>query len=129
MPAYVFRLKIFLSCGAQLGESPENSRSVSKICMVTAYKKSQGSRLGILEPLPENQPMLQLESRRRRILQERLYRVQRQVVQVLADAAEFFEDVVRDGDDLAADLVGLEDIVEFARARPQQFALLDLLAQ
>ena len=44
-------------------------------------------------------------------------------VEVLADQLELLEDVVGGGDDVAADGVGLEDVQELARARPEQLGV------
>src|SRR5215471_17082711 len=42
-------------------------------------------------------------------------------LEVIADQGEFLEDVTGDRNNMAADLVGLKDVEQLARARPQQF--------
>ena len=54
---------------------------------------------------------------------EHLHRLERVLVEVLADQRELVQDVVGHGDDVAADLVGLEDVEQLARACPDQFRL------
>ncbi len=44
-------------------------------------------------------------------------------VEILADERQLLEHVGRDRNDVAADLVGLEDVEKLARARPQQLRL------
>ena len=44
-------------------------------------------------------------------------------LEVLADQRELLQDVVGHGDDVAADRVGLEDVQQLARARPDQLGL------
>jgi hypothetical protein len=60
-----------------------------------------------LEPEPDGRSS-QLEPRLDRVISEHLHRVQRVFVEVLADQGELLEQVVGDGDDVAADLVGME---------------------
>jgi hypothetical protein len=52
------------------------------------------------------------------VVVEHFHRVERVVVQVAPDIRQLPEDVVGDGDDVAADFVGLEDVEQFARAGP-----------
>ena len=52
-----------------------------------------------------------------------LHRLERILVEILADQRQLGEHVVGDGDDVAADLVGLEDVEQLARAGPEQLGL------
>ncbi len=51
---------------------------------------------------------------------EHLHRVERVVIEALADERQLLEDVVRDRDDVAADGIGLEDVQQLARAGPDE---------
>ena len=58
-----------------------------------------------------------------RILVEHRHRLERITVEILADQRQLFDDVAGHGDDMAADFVGLENIEELARARPEKLGL------
>ena len=50
--------------------------------------------------------------------------VSREMVKPFAECRQFGKDVVRHRDDMAADIVRLNNVVNLARARPDQFLLL-----
>src|ERR1051325_1603335 len=54
------------------------------------------------------------------VREKHLHGVERVVAEVFAHELQLFQDVVGDGDDVAADGVGLEDVEELARAGPDQ---------
>jgi hypothetical protein len=58
-----------------------------------------------------------------RVFVEHLYCLQGILVEALPHKSKLLEDVVRDGDDVAADGVGLEDVEQLARARPDELGV------
>src|SRR5262245_9510306 len=66
---------------------------------------------------------LDLISGRRRIAIESLNRLARIFREILADEIELAQELVRHGDDVAAALLGMEDVQELARAGPKQLRL------
>src|SRR6478752_157424 len=58
------------------------------------------------------------ESRLRGVAVEHLDRVERVVVKIAPDERKLLQNVVRDRDDVAADLVSLEDVQQLSRTRP-----------
>src|SRR6516164_1787900 len=54
---------------------------------------------------------------------ERLHRFARTFRQILADEIELAQELVRHRDDVAAALLGMEDVQELASAGPKQFRL------
>src|SRR5437868_2481061 len=62
----------------------------------------------------------QLVARGLAVLVERLHGLKRILIHVFADQRQLLDDVVGNGDDLTTNLVGLEDVEELARARPDQ---------
>src|SRR5437870_44027 len=46
--------------------------------------------------------------------------VERELLEVLTDAAKLLQQVMGDGDDVAADCIGLDDVENLAGARPDQ---------
>ena len=65
----------------------------------------------------------ELEAGQRCVAVEHLHGLERELVEVLADKRELLEQVGRHRDDVAADRVGLEDVQQLARARPDQLDL------
>src|SRR5262245_64493309 len=63
---------------------------------------------------------LDLISGRCRVAIESLHRLARIFRQILADEIELAQELVRYGDDVAAALLGMEDVQELARAGPKQ---------
>src|ERR1019366_4250281 len=57
---------------------------------------------------------------RRGIPMEHLDRVERILVQILADESKLLQNIVSHGDDVAADCVGLKHVQEFSGARPDE---------
>src|SRR5258706_1537382 len=57
------------------------------------------------------------------IVVKHLYRFQREISQIFTQALELTEYIRSRRDNVAADLIGLDDIEQFARAGPQQFSL------
>src|SRR2546422_7540153 len=82
-------------------------------------------------PVTRQRAILGLRSRARRqrvpcldgIIPKHPHRLERVVVEVLAHQIELVEDLVRHRDDVASDGVGVEDIEEFARTRPDELDL------
>src|SRR5260370_16676801 len=64
---------------------------------------------------------LKFESRANGVVGEHLYGLERVVIEVLADQRKLLKDVVGHRDDLTSDRVGVEDVQQFALARPDQF--------
>ena len=58
---------------------------------------------------------LEREARGHRVAVEHPHRLERVLLEVLAEAVELLEQVVRHGDDVAADLVGLDKVEYLAR--------------
>jgi hypothetical protein len=58
-----------------------------------------------------------------RIVVKHFDRLERVILQIPAHQPQFFQDVVRDGDDVTFDSVGLEDIEEFPRASLDEFGI------
>ena len=59
----------------------------------------------------------------RRVVVEHLDRIERILVEILADQRQFLERVVGHGDDVATDLIRVENVQEFAGAGPDQLDL------
>src|SRR5688572_13237101 len=55
-----------------------------------------------------------------RVAMEHPHGVERELVEVLAEQLQLAEQVVRDGDDVAAGAVGLDDVEDLARTSPDQ---------
>src|SRR5947208_13455160 len=64
---------------------------------------------------------LQLISRLARVVMEHLYGFEGVVVQVLSNDIEFRQNALRDGDDVAARIIGLKDVQQFSRTVPEEF--------
>src|SRR3990172_9273156 len=64
---------------------------------------------------------LELEACLRRVVVEHLHRIERVFVQGPADQTQLLHNVVRHGDDVAADGVGLKDVEKLARTGPDEF--------
>ena len=63
---------------------------------------------------------LEREARGERVAVEHPDRLQRELLEVLAEAVELLQQVVGDGDDVTADLVGLHEVEDLARRGPDQ---------
>src|ERR1700694_1727448 len=63
---------------------------------------------------------LELETSADGVVGEHLYGLERVVIEVLADQRKLLQDVIGYGDHLTSDRVGVEDVQQFARARPDQ---------
>src|SRR2546430_15995373 len=60
---------------------------------------------------------------------EHLDRFQRELIQILSQEVEFLKQVVGQCDDVASNVVGLDDVQDLARGRPDQFTLTHDLLQ
>src|ERR1035441_4699881 len=56
-----------------------------------------------------------------RVPMKHLDRVERILMEILADESQLLQNIVSQGDDVAADCVGLKHVQEFAGARPDEF--------
>ena len=114
----------------------ERSRSISRtsipICRapgklagyeVTTRFYEIGSAEGLARDRRAAAQGSELVAGRLAVLVEHLHGLERVFVHVLADQRQLLDDVVGHRDDLAADLVGLEDVEQLARARPDQLGI------
>ena len=109
-----------------LAEVYSDLSRAGQACRLRGHHALLRDRLG-RGPASETDALLrngsELVARGLSVVVEHLHGFERILVHVLADQRQLLDDVVGHRDDLAADLVGLENVEQFARARPDQFGV------
>ncbi len=99
----------------------------------TLYQEYQGKlqwqrerrwrSVAALEFGPKHSRSLQSKVRGASIVHEHFHRVERILGEIAAQQRKLLQQIVRDGDDVAADGIGLHDVEQLARAGPDQLDL------